>query len=222
MNIKAANTQPARHDKLLASTLFKLSLPPCICVLVFGGIEFVIFLSSFTIQGDRHRIPASAGIPYHHAKAELSPEEVFGPGNYAALRAGAFATNSFRYKYALQAGRIFMNGSGRALDWISAEDIGRVAASVLVHGPKKGQQLIYLYGPKLLCEREAVEIIANTIGRSVQIKNGAGMSRSARSRGRALESPKYREGVDNIRLYTGNPAMDFKTWARLHHQEFQY
>ncbi|KAJ2980068.1 hypothetical protein NQ176_g2862 [Zarea fungicola] len=184
------------------------------------GIEFVVFLSSFTIQGDRHRIPASAGIPFHHAQAELSLEEVFGVGNYAALRAGAFATNSFRYKYALQAGRVSV--SGMTLDWITAEDIGRVGASVLVHGPKNGQQIIYLYGPKRIHERDAVEIIANTIGRPVQIKDGAGMSRLATFRGNAREPPRYREGVDNISLYTGNPAMDFETWARLHQEEFQH
>lgn len=43
-----------------------------------GGIEFVILLSSFSVQGDLHAIPPTDIIPYAHAKVEIALEKVFG------------------------------------------------------------------------------------------------------------------------------------------------
>lgn len=59
-----------------------------------GGIEFVVFLSSFTVQGDLKAIKAQDMISFMHASVELVLETVFGKENFVALRPVSIHTRS--------------------------------------------------------------------------------------------------------------------------------
>lgn len=57
-----------------------------------GGIESVVLLSSFAVQGDLHAIPPTDIVPYAFAMVEIALEDVFG-GRWSAVRPGYFASN---------------------------------------------------------------------------------------------------------------------------------
>ena len=65
-----------------------------------AGVEFVVFLSSFTVHTDKplRDIPPSDIIDYLHAQVEANLDDVFGAEHYVAVRPGAFVTNLLRDK----------------------------------------------------------------------------------------------------------------------------
>jgi hypothetical protein len=69
-----------------------------------SGIEFVVFLSSYTISGEPKDVESRDLIPYIHAQVEINLDEVFGPENYVAVRPGGFAANLMRNKSGIAAG----------------------------------------------------------------------------------------------------------------------
>ncbi|MCJ1443780.1 MAG: hypothetical protein MMC23_004280 [Stictis urceolatum] len=135
-----------------------------------AGIELVVFLSSFTVQGKLESVPPEEIISYFHAKVEIHLTNIFGAENYVALRPGSFASNTSQYKSGIKGGEVKMFTPDIKVDGISPEDIGRVGGTVLANGtPKDGNNRIYLYGPELLSQRTTVEIIAKVLGKSVKI-----------------------------------------------------
>ena len=109
-----------------------------------AGIEFVVFLSSFTVHTDKplRDIPPSDIIDYIHAQVEANLDDVFGPEHYVAVRPGAFATNLLRDKKGILAGEVPLYGGQWKQDWTSAVDMGRVSGTILVNGPKNGQKKV--------------------------------------------------------------------------------
>lgn len=84
-----------------------------------GGIELPIFLSSFTVAGDGAKlreVPQSELIPYLHAQVEIQLEEVYGLGNFVAVRPGGFATNNLRYKEYIKKGEVPLFGGSFKAD----------------------------------------------------------------------------------------------------------
>lgn len=51
-----------------------------------AGIEFVVFLSSYTIPGEPRDVLPSELIPYIQAQVEITLDEVFGRDGYVAVR----------------------------------------------------------------------------------------------------------------------------------------
>lgn len=49
-----------------------------------------------------------------------------------------------------------MYGSNFQVDGITPIDMGRVSGTILVQGPKNGQRKVYLYGPQVMSQREAL------------------------------------------------------------------
>lgn len=206
-----------------------------------GGIEFVVFLSSFTVRGNLQDIPPSDIIPFVHAQVELALEQVYGKNNFVALRPGSFASNMLQYKSGLKQGqaKIFLP-DGR-VDCIVPEDIGRVAGTILAKGPQDQQRAIYLYGPTLLDQGEAVRSLARALGvNEPRIENvGKGQEDEAYkmlTENRGLPPPiaKYmisqldreikgenqvfgysvqQEELSNVEKYSGKKGTSFEEWV---------
>lgn len=139
-----------------------------------SGIERVVFLSSISVQGDIRKVPPTEYIPYAHAQVEVNLEEVFGGGGYVAIRPGFFNTNALWWRGMIQEGNVRMAYPDANLDWISPEDIGKVAGTILVKGPQATgdadeQTSIPLCGPKLVSQRDAVKIFGDTLGKKVTV-----------------------------------------------------
>jgi hypothetical protein len=90
-----------------------------ISALKSAGVEFVVFLSSSTIQVDKKDVSPKEIIPYMHAQVELSLDAVYGEDNYVAVRPGRFATNLLRQKAAVQEGEVRLFGGHFVQDCIT-------------------------------------------------------------------------------------------------------
>jgi uncharacterized protein YbjT (DUF2867 family) len=203
------------------------------------GIQLVVFLSSFTIQGDLEAIQPSEVISFLHAQVEINLREIFGVDGFVAARPGSFATNTLQYKLGLQEGLVKIHGPDEKVDCIVQEDIGRVCGTVLANGPRDWERAIYLYGPKLLPQTEVVEILARVLGKSVKIEaadekdaykmlvevrgvpapiakylvNQVEESMSNAERNTVFGYPVSEEQLSNIQKYTGKNATTFEEWA---------
>ena len=198
-----------------------------------SGIEFVVFLSSYTVSGDPKDIEPSDIIPYHHAQVELNLDEVFGPENYVAVRPGGFATNMLRYKSEIAAGEVKLYTPNFKVDCITPIDMGRVSGIILARGPKNGQRKVYLYGPQIPSMSDAIQTIAKLLGKNVNITTidaqealeqylkfglpkpmGEYMIRRfGTDEDATIARSHYEEGVENVQLYTGTPSTGFEEWV---------
>ena len=198
-----------------------------------AGIEFVVFLSSYTITRELRDVPPSDLISYLHAQVELNLDEVFGSDNYVAVRPGGFATNTLRFRDSINSGDVRLYGGDSKFDFITPTDMGRVSGTILVDGPRNGQRKVYLYGPQLLSQKSAIEVIAKVLGKSIMItgisedegleqyvKEGLPKPVAEYLIGKlknnpdgATSRPFYETGVENVHLYTGKPALAFEEWV---------
>ncbi|KAF7715902.1 Uncharacterized protein PECH_005761 [Penicillium ucsense] len=200
-----------------------------------AGVEFVVLLSSYTVWEKLQDVPASELIPYAHAQVEMILDEVFGTENYVALRPGGFATNLLRFKGGVAAGEVKMFDGHLKFDCITPGDIGRVGGTILVQGPRNGQTKVYLYGPQVITQREAIGIIGKVLGKEIKITTIGEEEAKAQYLENGLPKPiveyfirvvkeheegemqkrvHYETGVDNVQLYTGFPATSFEQWVR--------
>ena len=202
-----------------------------------AGVDFVVFLSSFTIHRDKplRDIPPSDIIDYMHAQVEANLDDVFGSEHYVAVRPGAFATNLLRDKKGIAAGEVPLFAGQSQQDCITPGDMGRVSGKILVEGPKNGQQKVYLYGPQVMSHRETIGEIGKALGKEIKITDlnaeegrnhfmqlgfpPAFVDYFIRKLGEStgLEwsaiFPLYEEGVENVKLYTGRPSTTFQEWV---------
>ncbi|KAJ6473708.1 hypothetical protein C8R45DRAFT_1054820 [Mycena sanguinolenta] len=140
-----------------------------------GGVEFVVFLSSISVEMYEPAIdsvPAQAIIPYAHAQVEVALEEIFGKSGYVALHPGGFASNLFRKAGMVKAGSVKMLSPEVKFDWIVPEDIGRAGGTILVGGPSStgGEKSILLCGPELISQGDAVKTIGKVLGKEVAVE----------------------------------------------------
>lgn len=198
-----------------------------------NGIEFVVFLSSYTVSGDLKAVPPSELISFIHAQVEISLDEIFGPENYVVLRPGGFATNLLRYKKGIQEGEVKLFAPNFEFDCITPRDMGRVGGTILVQGPRNGQSKVYIYGPKILPQGEAIVTVGKVLGKDVKITSISaeeGMEqyvqsgvpkpvaeymvrKSSTSTNDIGSRTCYDEGVENVKLYTGEPSMGLEEWV---------
>ncbi|RMZ81320.1 hypothetical protein DV737_g2603, partial [Chaetothyriales sp. CBS 132003] len=204
-----------------------------------AGIEFVVFLSSFTIptnQGLRD-IASSDLIPYAHAQAEANLDDIFGPENYVAVRPGCFITNLLSEKKGIAANEVKLYGGTFEHDNIAPSDIGKAIGNILVSGPRNGQKKVYLYGPEIRSIYDSIAKIGQVLGKDLAITSiglkerydsyiALGMppmvakymvetlSTKGPDKGNGERFPNYEEGVSNVKLYTGKPATTFEDWVK--------
>lgn len=204
-----------------------------------AGIEFVVFLSSFTIHTDKglREIPSSEIIPYLHAQVEANLDDTFGSDHYVALRPGCFTTNLLAEKDAILSSNVKLYGGTFENDNISPSDIGRTAGTILLSGPRNGQKKVYLYGPKIESMHDSIVKIGKTLGKDLNMSTmdakaaydrymSFGMpaayaqymvdvlGTTGRDKGNGVRFPNYEEGVKNVGLYTGKPSTSLEDWVR--------
>ncbi|KAJ5833801.1 hypothetical protein N7474_002112 [Penicillium riverlandense] len=139
-----------------------------------AGIEFVVFLSSINIQGDIREITPASFLAYAHAQVEIGLDELFGPKGYIAIRPAYFNTNASWWAKMIREGEVKIAYPDAKLDWISPDDIGRVAGKLLVQGIQaiegaEPHNSIPLCGPKLVSQRDAIGIFGRAIGKDVKV-----------------------------------------------------
>ncbi|KAJ5111457.1 hypothetical protein N7532_001992 [Penicillium argentinense] len=139
-----------------------------------SGIELVVFLSSISVHGDIRNITPTDFIAYAHAQVEVNLDEVFGSDGYIAIRPAYFSTNACWWAGMIREGEVKIVYPDSKLDWISPEDIGRVAGTLLVKGMQTSEgaeerNSISLCGPKLVSQRDAVGIFGKALGKDIKV-----------------------------------------------------
>lgn len=212
-----------------------------------AGVGFVVLLSSFTVGHTAPKdVKPTETIPYSHARIEVTLEEVFGPQGYVAVRPGGFATNLLRQKAGVLAGEVKMFGPGFKTDCVTPGDIGRVAGTILAEGrTREGDaHKVFVYGPQILSQKAALEIIGEVLGKEIKVASVPADEALAQYLARgapkvmaehliqslADTDPKledgswlacYKEGVENVRKYTGKPATGFRAWVEANVELFK-
>ncbi|KAL2060603.1 hypothetical protein VTL71DRAFT_9244 [Oculimacula yallundae] len=202
-----------------------------------AGIEFVVLLSSYTIGNTPPSdVQRSEIIPYHHAQLEVTLSEVFGQDGYVAVRPGAFATNLLRQKVGILSGEVEMYGPGFKIDCITPVDMGGVIGTILAEGPRDGQRVVFLYGPQILSQKLALEIIGEVLGKKIKVVGIDAEEAMAQYLAKGAPKPvaeyfikalgdtdpemedgswlaNYKEGVENVKKYMGKPGTGFREWV---------
>ncbi|KAJ5105678.1 hypothetical protein NUU61_003025 [Penicillium alfredii] len=202
-----------------------------------GGIESVILLSSFTVQGDIHAIPPTDIVPYIHAKVEIALDDVFG-GRWSAVRPAYFASNALQYKDEIMQGDVRLPNADVEFDWISPEDIGRVVGVLLAHGAQ--ERVVPLVGPNRLSLKDALSVIGRVLGKEIRItlvgKEQAvedmqqkGLPEPAAKwfveavtgqRSFIWDVPDCQVGMDNVQKYTHKTPVMFEQWLEENKEKF--
>ncbi|KAF3394013.1 Nitrogen metabolite regulation-like protein bik4 [Penicillium rolfsii] len=208
-----------------------------------AGVEFVVFLSSFSVQGDLKSIEPSNSIPYLHAQVELNLEEVFGTDGYIALRPAFFNTNARWWAGMIREGEVRIAYPNSCFDWISPGDIGRVAGKFLVQGIQatsgaEERNFVTLCGPKLVSQGDAMGIFGRAIGKDVKVTEvdeeegiktlieggvpdfvAGPLVKSLGSGASLTEGKGYAEGALNLKKYAGQ-ATSLEEWAAANKEVF--
>ncbi|KAF2171021.1 hypothetical protein M409DRAFT_64012 [Zasmidium cellare ATCC 36951] len=194
-----------------------------------GGVEYVVFLSSFTVTDPASSVPPAELIGHQHAQIEVSLEDVYGKENFCAIRPGGFATNSLQWKSGILAGKLEILGQDFKMDCITPGDMGRVSGNVLVKG--SNEHAVYLYGPENLPCKEIAVRIARVLGKG-ELEVGPQSEEDAaeemtkagypppvvqymvKARTREdLVRPLLEQGVENVEKFTGRKAMGLEEWV---------
>lgn len=240
----AVNTTRAKYAFIYAARGTPDHMKATVEALKSAGIDLVVFLSSFTVQGDPKAIQPSEIIPYGHAQVEINLGEVFGTDGFVAARPGSFASNTRQYKAGFEKGEVKIWMPDATVDCIVPEDIGRVCGTVLAKGPQDEQRAIYLYGPELLSQRDSVMIVAQVLGKSPKIEIVAeedAYKMFVEERGLPAPLARYmtsqggkpftghsqvfgysveEEQLSNVQKYSGRKATTFKEWVEHNKQMF--
>ena len=209
-----------------------------------AGIKSVIFLSSSTIQTEKRDIPRSEIIPWFHAQTEVSLDEVFGEENYVAVRPGRFVTNLVQYKAGLNTGEVRLFGGNCRYDCITPTDLGTVSGTILAEGTKNGQRKVYVYGPQIITQADAIKAVGKALNKDVKITaisaeeglqksmdHGAPppiakylvskLSQGPEADKEMFEDSKlYKDGVKNVELYTGKKPTGIEEWVKANRSMF--
>ncbi|USP76457.1 uncharacterized protein yc1106_03731 [Curvularia clavata] len=184
------------------------------------GINFVVFLSSFTIsvnQGLR-KIPPDDLIPYVHAQVEANLDDIFSSNHYIAVRPGCFITNLLSEKAGIAANNVRLYGANFPQDNIIPSDISRVVGNIVVSGSKNGQKKVIP-----LWTRDTFKILGPKEGYNKYINSGMPqvfadyivkvMGTKGVDKGSGECFPNYQEGVSNMKLYTGQKSTSLEEWV---------
>ncbi|KAJ7626643.1 NmrA-like family protein [Mycena polygramma] len=206
-----------------------------------AGVEFVVFLSSFTValyEPAIDRVPVQQFIPHGHAQVELALRDVFG-ASYVALRPTGFVSNTLRWAGMFKAGIVKMPHPEANFDWIVPEDIGRAGGTILVGGPSStgGKTDVLLCGPKVISQGDAAKIIGRVVGKELTVE-GISDEEAVKELALHLPEPAARhvvgslangfEGASlsvetfyNVRKYAGK-ATTLVEWATENKKAFEY
>lgn len=215
------------------------AMRPTMSAMKAGGIEYVVFLSSFTIFPDEdiREITKDRLIPYAHSSIEVTIEDA--GLDMTALRPGAFAYNTFRQNVDMSSEpwKATIRAADKAVsDGIVPRDIGRVGGACLVDRPSEGKkEIVYLYGPQLLSRERQMEVAKRAIGRDIEVqkKDDDEYVKACVERGhpefivrylmkhdagdlndRYYGEGRHEQGVENVNKYSGTEATNFEQYCK--------
>lgn len=197
-----------------------------------GGITYVALLSSWIVKGDPGDASNHKGfIDSVHAKTEMALRD--SGIAYAAVRPAYFNTNIFMYLSSIQRGEIDLFCPTARLDYIAPEDIGAVCAGILT-SPPQGHALVYLCGPTIHTQAEAMNIIGKALGKQIKVnevseqqwKDGmkgvmpeGALNSVAKEMRESAEGKEnypeelYNEAVGNILKWKGKKGLELEDWV---------
>ena len=202
-----------------------------------SGIEYVVLLSSYTInslsgKGNARTVLPSDIIPWIHAQVEISLEEVFGKNSFAAVRPAFFSSNLFMMKDGIMKPNPEVRHANpeAEFDWIATQDIGEVAGVLLAHSTTG--QIVGLVGPERLSIRDALSYVGRVLGKEVKVTTVSkeealdqlkqkGMpppfaqwltDNVVDTPGAFFKAPDYQEAVGNIQKFTQRNPTRFEQW----------
>ncbi|KAM0554026.1 hypothetical protein ACHAPJ_007101 [Fusarium lateritium] len=198
-----------------------------------SGIEFAVFLSSYTITGEPGDVQQEDLVPYLHAQVELNLEKTFGSNGYVAIRAGSFATNLLRYKQQILAGAVHLYSPNYRFDYVSPEDIGVVSGSILANGGADCPNYVYVHGPKQMTQRDGIALIADGLEKDVRFEDAneeqelitlssIGIPKHVacyiinklKDPSIAVPEQQLAKGRESIRKYASREPMSLDSWLR--------
>jgi uncharacterized protein YbjT (DUF2867 family) len=123
-----------------------------------AGVEHVVFLSVAGAESNRR-------IPHHAVEQHLMKSGM----TWTFLRAGFFAQNlTGPYREDIRAGLIVLPAGAGKVAYVDAQDLGDLAASVLLNPEIHVRQAYHLTGPDSLSFEEVAALLTSILGRSVR------------------------------------------------------
>ncbi|KAJ5753324.1 uncharacterized protein N7511_007477 [Penicillium nucicola] len=204
-----------------------------------AGVEFVVLLSSFTVESNPRQVSPSDFIAWHHAQVEIALENIFGLENFTAVRPAYFSSNILQHKLGIMKGLVEFPNPEAEFDWISPSDVGRVCGALLAHGTT--QHIVGLVGVEKMSLRQAIAVISRTVGTPIEVKKIEAdqalrnmisigvpppvavwmVNDATQNAGAAFQAPGFKEAVENIRRFTGKDAIRFQQWVAENQDMFQ-
>jgi uncharacterized protein YbjT (DUF2867 family) len=196
-----------------------------------AGVRHVVHLSSFNVLGD----PMPAMGRWHHEREEVVRASHI-PATF--LRPGGFMTNALEWATTIREGGYVLDplGPGRYAP-IDPGDIAAVAALALTEGARHRGNEYTLTGDEALTVAEQVRIIAETIGRQLEVRTATTPEEALRSRyprgapqalADALLDGLTRSRADTVGLRTdtverllGRRPRSFADWCARHAGAFR-
>ncbi|OGM49914.1 hypothetical protein ABOM_001505 [Aspergillus bombycis] len=211
---------------------------PAIRALKESGIEFVVFLSSFTIMTTIRAVPSADVIAHHHAQIEIVLEEELGPESFVAVRPSYFASNVLQHSIGIKKGEVRLPNPDAVFDFISPNDIGTVAGALLTSGQRV--RMVGLLGPERLSLRDAIGIVGTALGKTItvmgisedeavtqMVKSGISPSlvkwvvqNVVHRPHYFFENPDASTAIDNIQKYSSNTPERFQQWVENNKDRF--
>lgn len=202
-----------------------------------GGIESVVLLSSFTVQGDIRAIPPTEIVPYLHAKVEISLEDVSGD-RCSAVRPAYFSSNTLQYKDSIKQGEVRLPNPDIEFDWISPEDIGHVVGIILAHGTE--ERSVPLVGPERSSLKDVLGLIGHVLGKEIKVTTIGKEQAVEDMKQKGLpevaakwyvesvtsqksfiwDVPACQDGVANVQKYTHKSPKRLEQWLEENKQRF--
>ncbi|MEC3992699.1 NAD(P)H-binding protein [Actinacidiphila sp. DG2A-62] len=187
-----------------------------------AGVRRIVYLSSYAVIGD----PMPAMGRWHHEREQ----SIRGSGIPATvLRPTGFMTNAFDWLPTLRAEGCVLDpvGPGRAAP-IDPADIAAVAALALTEGGHEGREYL-LTGGESLTVAEQVRILADAIGRAIDVRPVATTADAVRFRYPGGAPPALAEALvegltlmrqdtvgvrsDTVRRLLGREPRTFANWC---------
>jgi len=195
-----------------------------------AGVRRIVYVSSYAVIGD----PIPAMGRWHHEREQL----IRGSGIPATiLRPTGFMTNAFDWLPTLRAEGCVLDpiGPGRAAP-IDPADIAAVAALALIEDGHEGREYL-LTGGESFTVAEQVRILAEAIGRDIEVRPVATPAEAVRFRYPDGAPPKLAEALvegltlmrqdtvgvrsDTVRHLLGREPETFANWCARNAQAFR-
>jgi uncharacterized protein YbjT (DUF2867 family) len=206
-----------------------------------AGITYVVMLSSFTVHGDA-RGEYTDMIGKIHANTEISLQD--SGIKHTAIRPAFFANNvNMWYHAGLRKGEVEVAHPTAKFDYISQTDIGTVCGAILANpdfqtlDEGSNAKSVYLCGPELMTQTEAMDVISKGLGREIKVKEvsqeqwvanigiphmklalegiGEGMKENIKTDGRAMYPEEmYAQSQKNMKKYLGREPTTFSEWVK--------